>query len=148
MFRFTHNTLNTKSASIYSMLWKDKNIIMTGNYDSTLRMIDTRINEEVHQWLDSYDSAIFSLDFDGLNGVVCGQNYHCRVTLYDLRIPGKFIQMYYPKMEYSNRGSPVYGITCDASHLFVATDHNLRILDFNADWAAEKNYQDFYTLRD
>lgn len=115
-FSCTRSTINSRSTSIYAMLWKDNNTIMTGNYDSTLRIIDTRCNEEVQRWTDAYDSAIFTLDYDGLNGVVCGQNYHCRVTLYDLRTPGKFIQMYYPKMKYSERGSPVYGIACDAGN--------------------------------
>lgn len=128
---------------MYSILWRDANSLLTASYDSKLRLFDLRTNANEMVWMDPFDSAIFSLAYDGLHGVACGMNYHCRVNLYDIRQPRQFVQMYYPVLDerHNYRGSPVYSLECDSSQLFIATDHNLRVLDFNADWAVERDYQ-------
>lgn len=95
--------------------------------------------------MDPYDSSIYSLDYDGSYGVLCGMMYHCRVNLYDLRMTRKFVQVYFPSLQ-NVRGSPAYSIACDSSQLFVATDHNLRILNFDADWANGKDYCDIFNF--
>lgn len=139
----TRRRLNSRTVSVYSIVWRDANSLLTASYDSMLRLFDVRSNANEMVWMDPFDSALFSLAYDGLHGVVCGMNYHCRVNLYDLRKPRDFVQMYYPTMDADvmYRGSPVYSLACDSSQLFIATDHNLRVLDFTADWAVERNYQ-------
>lgn len=135
----TCRQLNLRTVSVYSVLWRDTNSLLTASYDSMLRLFDLRTNAVEMVWMDPFDSAMFTMAYDGLHGVVCGMNYHCRVNLYDLRQPRHFVQMYYPKMD---RGSPVYSLVCDSTQLFVATDHSLRVLDFSANWAVERNYQE------
>lgn len=122
--------------------------MLTANYDSTLRLFDLRSNADEMTWMDPYDSSLFSVAYDGLHGVVCGMSHHCRVNLYDLRQPRNFVQMYYPSLtgepSSNGRGSPVYSVSCDMTQLFIATDHNLRVFDFTADWATERNYRDIF----
>lgn len=132
----TNRPLNSPSTSVYSVLWTDNHTMLTANFDSTLRLVDCRTNRDAHVWLDSFDSSIYSLDYDGVYGVVCGMKMHSRVNLYDLRVPKRCIQMYYPLTRMYG-GSPVYSVATDASQLFIVTDHNLRILDFKADTTTE-----------
>lgn len=138
--------MNSRTTSIYSILWRDDSSILTANYDSTLRLHDMRTNADEMTWMDPFDSSLFSLAYDGLFGVVCGMSHHCRVNLYDLRQPREYVQMYHPLMTESKHsgGSPVYSIACDTTQLFIATDHNLRVLDFTANWAAARDYRNFY----
>lgn len=72
--------------------------------------------------------------------------YHSRVNLYDLRIPNRYIQLYFPTMKhrYAYGYSPAYSVVNDQSQLFIATDHNLRVLNFDADWAESKDYTDIF----
>ncbi|KAJ6631743.1 F-box/WD repeat-containing protein 4 [Pseudolycoriella hygida] len=142
----TERILNSQTGSVYSVLWKDSKTVLSANYDSTLRMFDIRSNDE-QIWMDPFDSSIFSLDYDGLYGALCGMRYHCRVTLFDLRMPKKYVQVYFPSL-HNFRGSPAYSIACDLSQLFIATDHSLRILNFNADWAREKSYCNWFNFGD
>lgn len=132
--------LGSKTHSVYNMLWRDEQTILTAHYDSSMRLFDMRTNCDEFSWLDPYDSSVFTLDYDGMYGVVCGMSYHSRVIMYDLRKPNAFVQMFYPAMDGRNRGSPVYSLVCDASQMFLATDHNLRVLDFNTDWASQRDY--------
>lgn len=94
--------------------------------------------------MDPFDASMFSLDYDGQHGVVVGLNYHCRVNLYDLRVPKEYQQMFYPAMDQKSRGSPVYSVVADASQLFIATDHNLRVFDFECHWAEPKDYRNLF----
>lgn len=83
------------------------------------------------------------LDYDGLFGVLCGMKYNCRVNLYDLRVPNKFIQMYFPSLK-KWRSSPVYSVTSDISQMFIATDQNIRVFNFNNDKALHKDYSNIF----
>uniref|UniRef100_A0A336MRV1 CSON005699 protein n=1 Tax=Culicoides sonorensis TaxID=179676 RepID=A0A336MRV1_CULSO len=130
--------LDSITAAVYNMTWKDENIVLTANFDSTLRLTDIRSKRDVMMFQDIYDSSIYCLDYDGRYGVVCGMK-HFRVNLYDLRMPRQFIQMYFPKHTNFNR-SPVYSISCDNSKIFIQTDTNLRILDFNCDHAKSRDF--------
>lgn len=139
--------LSSKTSSIYDLQWKDNNVILTGHYDTTFRVFDCRTNCDEHIWLDPYDLAIYSISYDGNFGVLCGMKYHCRVNLYDLRMPNKYIQLYFPKQRFRGAkgiSSPAYQVANDQSQLFIATDYNLRVLDFEADWAESKDYTNIF----
>lgn len=126
------------TSAIYDMEWKDENVLLTANFDSTLRLTDIRTKRDELIFRDIYDSSIYCLDFDGRYGCVCGMKYF-RVNLYDLRVPRRFKQMYFPRRTSFN-SSPVYSLACDNSTLFIQTDTNLRILDFNSDYNKSRDY--------
>ena len=126
------------TGAIYDILWKDDNCVMTANFDSTLRLTDIRTKKDELIFTDIYNSSVYCLDYDGLNGIVCGMKYF-RVNLYDIRVAKRFTQMYFPKRTTFNT-SPVYSIQCDTSQLYVQTDTNLRILNFNCDYEKCRDY--------
>lgn len=95
------------------------------------------------RWDDPYDSSVYTLDYDGMNGVLCGMKYHCRVNLYDLRVQNKFIQMYFPSLRRSI-SSPAYSIAADVANLFIATGYNIRIFNFDTRWAKCKDFSNIF----
>ncbi|XP_037907404.1 F-box/WD repeat-containing protein 4 isoform X2 [Hermetia illucens] len=139
----TKRIFDSNTLSIYDLRYKDENTILTANFDTTFRMFDRRTNRDEIIWMDPYDASFYCLEYDGLYGVVCGMKHFCRVNLYDIRVPRKFMQMYFPALRRS-QGSPVYSVTCDSRYLFVVTDHNLRVLDFKADWATVRDYRNIF----
>lgn len=139
----THNILNSDTYSIYDLKIKDDNVLFTANFDTTFRMYDRRIDADVGLWEDQFGSSMYCLDYDGLYAVLCGVKHHCRVNLYDIRMPDKCAQVYFPSTR-NGRTSPVYSIACDSRYLFVATDRNLRVLDFKANWAASRDYRNLF----
>lgn len=145
-FRRTQRILNSDTVSIYDILWKDNQTILTGNYDTTFRLFDCRTNNDQFIWTDPYDLAVYCMQYDGNYAVLCGMKYHCRVNLYDLRVPNKYIQLYFPSMRIrgASGSSPAYSVANDQSQLFIATDHNLRVFDFDADWAEPKDYTNIF----
>lgn len=121
-------------------------MIFTANFDTTFRMFDRRTDRDVSIWEDPFDSSIYRLEYDGLYAVLCGAKHHSRVNLYDIRVPGKYIQLYFPgrntgRQQYGT--SPVYSLACDSQYMFVATDHNLRVFDFGTNYAVQRDYSDF-----
>lgn len=131
---------------VYDILWKDDETLLTGNYDTTFRLFDCRTNADQCIWTDPYDLSVYCMCYDGNYAVLCGMQYHCRVNLYDLRMSNKYIQLYFPNMHYpgSRGSSPVYSVANDQSQMFVATDRNLRVFDFDADWAKAKDYTNLF----
>lgn len=112
--RYEVTKLASNASSIYDLQWKDNNVILTGHYDTTFRLFDIRTNCDELIWLDPYDLAIYSISYDGNFGVLCGMKYHCRVNLYDLRVPNKYIQLYFPKQRYPGAkgiSSPAYQVS-------------------------------------
>lgn len=130
--------LESVTPAVYNLTWKDENVILTANFDSTLRVTDIRTKRDQLIFRDIYDSSLYCLYYDGKFGVLCGMK-HFRVNLYDLRMPRRFIQLYFPKHTNFNR-SPVYSIACDNSQLYIQTDTNLRILDFNSDHTKSRDF--------
>ncbi|XP_058054508.1 F-box/WD repeat-containing protein 4 isoform X1 [Anopheles bellator] len=130
--------LNSQSLAVYDVVWKDDNCMLTGNFDDSMRLVDIRTGNDEACWRDPYNASVYCLSFNGGYAVHCGMKYHHRSNLYDLRVPNNCIQMYFPSKR--KHTSPVYGIAADLSQLFLVTDHNLRILNFDADWAAKKDY--------
>lgn len=138
--------LNSDSISIYDLKLKDDNVLFTANFDTTFRMFDRRIDRDVSVWEDPFDSSFYCLEYDGLYGVLCGAKHHARVNLYDIRVPGRYIQLYFPSRTRQHyRGSPVYSLACDSVYMFVATDHNLRVFDFkNTNYGIPRDYTNFH----
>ncbi|XP_059607872.1 F-box/WD repeat-containing protein 4 [Phlebotomus argentipes] len=137
--------LKSTSHAVYHVLWRDHTTLLTANFDSTFRVFDIRSNSDVQVYEDPYDSSVYCLDFDDHFGVLCGMKHHGRVNLYDLRVTRKFVQMFYPS-QMNSYGSPVYDIVSDASQLFVVTDRNLRLFNFDADWAAYRDYSSVFNF--
>uniref|UniRef100_A0A182RXG8 F-box domain-containing protein n=1 Tax=Anopheles funestus TaxID=62324 RepID=A0A182RXG8_ANOFN len=130
--------LNSPSMAVYDVLWMDEHCILSGNFDTTMRLVDTRTGSDEACWTDPYNASVYCLCYNGTYAVHCGMKYHHRANLYDIRVPNRCVQMYFPskKQQYS----PVYSIATDCSQMFLVTDHNLRILNFDADWAVTKDY--------
>uniref|UniRef100_A0A182P5Z4 F-box domain-containing protein n=1 Tax=Anopheles epiroticus TaxID=199890 RepID=A0A182P5Z4_9DIPT len=139
LYSCTIQDLNSPSKAVYDVLWKDEHCILSGNFDTTMRLVDTRTGNDEACWTDPYDASVYCLTYNGMYAVLCGMKYHYRTNLYDLRVPNRCIQMYFP-MKKNWAFSPVYRIAADYSQMFVVTDHNLRIFNFDADWAATKDY--------
>lgn len=144
--RNVRQTLNSRTTSVYDVRWLDANTIVTANYDASCRLHDLRANYDVQTWWDPYDAAVYTLELDGAFGVVTGMSANCRVNLYDIRQPGDFVQMYYPRLVRGYRGSPVYGVACDETQLFAATDHDVRCMDFSEPWPKERNYRGLFSM--
>ncbi|EAA13200.3 F-box/WD repeat-containing protein 4 [Anopheles arabiensis] len=139
LYSCTIQQLNSPSTAVYDVLWKDEHCILCGNFDTTMRLVDVRTGNDEACWTDPYNASVYCLSYNGTYAVHCGMKYHYRTNLYDLRAPNRCVQMYFPLKKNSNF-SPVYRIAADCSQMFVVTDHNLRILNFDADWAATKDY--------
>ncbi|XP_050074802.1 F-box/WD repeat-containing protein 4-like [Anopheles maculipalpis] len=139
LYSCTMIQLNSPSMAVYDVLWMDEHCILSGNFDTTMRLIDTRTGGDEACWTDPYNASVYCLCYNGTYAVHCGMKYHHRSNLYDLRVPNRCVQMYFPSKKH-NHYSPVYRIAADCSQLFLITDHNLRILNFDADWAATKDY--------
>ncbi|KAM7356441.1 F-box/WD repeat-containing protein 4 [Cochliomyia hominivorax] len=144
-------TLNSRTISIYDLKLKDDNILFTANFDTSFRIYDRRSNCDEYIWEDPFDSSFYCLEYDGLYAVLCGAKYHSRVNLYDIRVPGKHMQLYFPQVQRRGRGgggdvksSPVYSLACDSRYLFVATDRNVHVLDFKVDCAVSRDYRDIF----
>ncbi|XP_017081058.1 F-box/WD repeat-containing protein 4 [Drosophila eugracilis] len=131
---------NSKTMSIYDLKLKDDHVVFTANFDTTFRMFDRRVDRDVSIWEDPFDSSFYSLEYDGLYGVLVGTNRHARVNLYDIRMK-KYVQLYFPGRTRQHNGlSPVYSLACDSRYMFVATDHNLRVFDFKASCGIRRDY--------
>ncbi|ALC43821.1 CG33969 [Drosophila busckii] len=140
--------LNSDTISIYDLKIKDDQVLFTANFDTTFRMFDRRCDRDVYIWEDPFDSSLYCLEYDGLYAVLCGAKHHSRVNLYDIRVPGKYIQLYFPgRTRQYYKSSPVYSIACDSQYMFVATDHNLRVFDFKANFGVQRDYSSFYDYR-
>ncbi|XP_037821362.1 F-box/WD repeat-containing protein 4-like [Lucilia sericata] len=144
--------LNSNTISIYDLKLKDENTLFTANFDTSFRLYDRRSDRDEMIWEDPFDSSFFCLEYDGLYGVLCGTKYHSRVNLYDIRKPDKHMQLYFPQINRRRRAngggefksSPVYSLACDCRYLFVATDHNVHVLDFKVDCAVSRDYRDIF----
>lgn len=135
----TTSKMNSPSKAIYQLAWMNSSTVLTGNFDTTMRMVDIRTSRDEAVWTDPYDASVYCLDYDGAYAVLCGMKYNFRVNLYDLRIPKRCIQMYFPSNKFSQY-SPVHSLAADSSQLFVVTDHDLRILNFNCSGVETKDY--------
>ncbi|XP_016997098.2 F-box/WD repeat-containing protein 4 [Drosophila takahashii] len=137
---------NSSTMSIYDLKLKDDQVIFTANFDTTFRMFDRRIDRDVAIWEDPFDSSFYSLEYDGLYGVLVGTNRHSRVNLYDIRMK-KYVQLYFPSRTREHKGfSPVYSLACDSQYMFVATDHNLRVFDFKSNRGIRRDYSNINVL--
>uniref|UniRef100_A0A182MVV0 F-box domain-containing protein n=1 Tax=Anopheles culicifacies TaxID=139723 RepID=A0A182MVV0_9DIPT len=139
LYSCTTIQLNSPSTAVYDVLWMDEHCILSGNFDTTMRLVDTRTGSDEACWTDPYNASVYCLSYNGTYAVHCGMKYHYRANLYDIRVPDRCVQMYFPSKRHNNY-SPVYRIATDCSQMFLVTDHNLRILNFDADWAATKDY--------
>lgn len=126
---------------------KDEHVLFTANFDTSFRIYDRRSDRDESIWEDPFDSSFYCLDYDGLYAVLCGAKYHSRVNLYDIRVPGKHMQLYFPNFQGKGRrdyrSSPVYSLACDSRYLFVGTDRDMHVLDFKVNCAVSRDYSNF-----
>lgn len=134
------DSLNSNSFSIYDLKVKDDNILYTGHFDTTTRVFDRRTDSDEIIFVDPFDSSAYCIEHDGNFALLCGTKHHSRVNMYDIRVPNRVTQIYYPGKTKRKDSSPVYSLCCDSRYLFIATDVNLRVFDFKADWAEVKDY--------
>lgn len=52
-------TLGSVTNSVYHVKWKDENVILTGNYDTTFRVFDCRTDRDEQIWVDPYDASVY-----------------------------------------------------------------------------------------
>ncbi|KAH8255944.1 hypothetical protein KR026_003003 [Drosophila bipectinata] len=139
--------LGSRTMSIYDVKLKDEHVIFTANFDTTFRMFDRRMDRDVAIWEDPFDASFYSLEYDGLYGVLAGTSMHSRVNLYDIRMP-KYVQLYFGGRTRVHNGlSPVYSLACDSRYLFIATDHNLRVFDFKTSCGTTRDYSNIGVSR-
>lgn len=113
-------------AGVLDMHYDTPTLLLTGGYDTYVRMWDTRIQQCVIQWEEPYDSAIYCLKSDGHNAIVTGTARYGMVRVWDKR-KTQHVQMYYTARD----SSPVYSLAFDSAHLYVALDRSIKMLDFN-----------------
>lgn len=75
-------------AGVFDTVWDSPQMLISGSYDTFVRMWDLRTGECVNAWSDPYDAAIYSLATDHHCTVLAGTAMHGRVTLWDQRQRG------------------------------------------------------------
>lgn len=116
-------------AGVFDIVWETPHVLLTGSYDTYVRMWDIRSGQCVRSWSDPYDAAIYSLATDYYWTVIAGTAVHGRVTLWDKRL-SNCVQMYF--MSKSKDSGPVYSVDFDPEYMFVALDSSLHVLDFSS----------------
>ncbi|KAJ1525697.1 hypothetical protein ONE63_008908 [Megalurothrips usitatus] len=137
----THS--NQRGAGVLDVLWEDPNTVVSCGYDSYVRMWDIRTLSCVGSWLDPFDVVLYCLASDHSHTLLSGAAQHGRVQMWDKRHP-RSLQMYFMNSDHS---SPVYSLAFDPTHLYVALDQSLNMMDFsgfrNRAWHIAKDYRQF-----
>ncbi|XP_026294386.1 F-box/WD repeat-containing protein 4 [Frankliniella occidentalis] len=133
-----------RGAGILDVVWEDPNTLVSCGYDSIVRMWDIRTLSCVRFWSDPFDVVLYSLASDYSHSLLCGTAQHGRVQMWDKRHT-RSLQMYFMNSDHS---SPVYSLQFDPTHLYVALDQSLNMMDFsgfrNRAWQIAKDYRHFY----
>ncbi|KAK3919121.1 F-box/WD repeat-containing protein 4 [Frankliniella fusca] len=133
-----------RGAGVLDVIWEDPNTLVSCGYDSIVRMWDVRTLSCVRFWSDPFDVVLYSLASDYSHSLLCGTAQHGRVQMWDKRHT-RSLQMYFMNSDHS---SPVYSLQFDPTHLFVALDQSLNMMDFsgfrNRAWQIAKDYRHFY----
>ncbi|XP_034233847.1 F-box/WD repeat-containing protein 4-like isoform X1 [Thrips palmi] len=145
IFSLTCNNLK-RGAGILDILWEDLNTVVTCGYDRMVRMWDIRTLSCVRFWSDPFDVVLYSLASDYNHTLLCGTAQHGRVQMWDKRMT-RASQMYFMNSKHS---SPSYSLAFDATHLFVALDQSLNMMDFSGfrHRSVAKDYRNFSVLTD
>lgn len=118
-------------AGVLQVYPESANELLSCGYDTSVRLWDTRFGPKcIAQWEDPHDSVVYCMASDHHVTVLSGTSRHGLVRVWDKRMT-KCLQMFYV-----GRGnSPVYSVTFDPYHMYVALDRSLNILDFSGDYS-------------
>ncbi|XP_046649980.1 F-box/WD repeat-containing protein 4-like isoform X2 [Daphnia pulicaria] len=112
---------------VYDMHFESPNELLTGDFNSALRLWDLRTQSNVSVWDDPHDSAINCIATDNNMTILTGTAAHGGVRLWDKR-QTRCVQLYFVKPELR---SPVYCLDFDSSELYVALDSSVLGFDFS-----------------
>lgn len=114
--------------TVLDVLWTlDERLLFSGNRDGSLRVFDLRTGR-VQRVLDSTSMWNISLDYNGLDAVLCGYQNMC-VSLYDLRM-SESVTSYGPFND-AEPSSTLNQIACDTRQLHIALSYHLVSLNFS-----------------
>lgn len=116
-------------AGMLDIQYESPFILYSCGYDTLIRMWDLRksFTNCVMEFEEPYDMTIYCVKTDGNNMLMAGTARYGMTRLWDKRTTQP-VQMYYC----GKMSSPVYSMAFDSSHLYVALDKGLHLLDFSA----------------
>lgn len=119
---------------VLACTWLGGHTVTAAGYDCAARVWDLRCGRAAQAtWIEPHGDAVYSLAWDGRHALVGGAARHGRCTLWDLRRPRRYVQMYHTHRPTArSRSSPVYSVAVDAGELWAALDTCLALLDFAA----------------
>lgn len=115
-----------RGAGILDLKYEAPDILLSCGYDSYLRLWDLRTEKCEMMWEEPFDSAVYCVKTDGDCAMLTGTARHGMTRLWDKRAT-KPVQLYYA----GHRSSPVYSLAFDCSHLYLALDISISMLDFS-----------------
>ncbi|OWF38310.1 F-box/WD repeat-containing protein 4 [Mizuhopecten yessoensis] len=121
-------TDHKKGAGVFDLKFESPNLLLTGGYDTILRLWDMRTFTCVSEWEEPFDYAIYCIQSDNNMTMFTGTARSSMTRLWDKR-KTKPVSLYHPPAR--KRDSPVYSLAYDTSHLFVALDLSIHRLDFS-----------------
>lgn len=143
-----------RGAGVLACQWLGRNVLLAAGYDCAARVWDARCggaqDRAVATWVEPHGDPVYSLAWDGRHAVIGGAARHGRCTLWDLRRPRRYVQMYHthvPRRDGMSRSSPVYAVQIDAGELWTALDTCLAVLDFTTPQDTPARYYDLPFLQ-
>jgi len=125
-----------KGAAVFDIKWECPNTLATCGYDTITRLWDLRVGRCVSScWVDPFGAPGYCLASDLQFSLVCGTAHHARAQLWDKR-SSTSVQAYFGRRNPRDR-SPVYSVSFDPCHLFLAQDSCLNVLDFSTHFKPE-----------
>lgn len=112
---------------VYDVHFESPNEVLTGDFNSALRLWDLRTQSNVSVWEDPHDSAINCIATDNNMTILTGTATHGGIRIWDKR-QTRCVQLYYVKPELR---SPVYSLDFDSSELYTALDTSVLSFDFS-----------------
>jgi len=110
--------------------FESPHVLVTGSYDTTLRIWDTRTSDPAVEMTDPHDNAVYCACSDVESPLLAaGMSRHAVVNLWDRRFPRSPFRMIYSGGA-KTRNSPVYSMIIRWDRLFVAFDTGISLLDF------------------
>jgi len=117
-----------RGAGVLHVLCESETQVLSCGYDTCIRLWDIRDKPNcVLKCEDPHDSAIYCIDSDHFVTILSGTARYGLTRLWDKRYPSKYVQMYYVGKD----NSPVYSLSFDACHAYIALDNSINLLSFS-----------------